>query len=85
MAGTRVTERLPPLIDPSRAPVAFGRRALPRLMIELQAEEGKIRQGALFSLCDLLHDPERAYEALHHGTDTALQLYYTTALLTSAF
>ncbi|MCJ8735489.1 hypothetical protein PDJAM_G00247100 [Pangasius djambal] len=67
MASTRISERLPPLVDPSRAPVAFGRRALPRLMTELQAEERKIRQGALCSLCDLLHDPERAYEALHHG------------------
>ncbi|XP_058245307.1 radial spoke head 14 homolog [Hemibagrus wyckioides] len=69
MAGTRISERLPPLIDASRAPVAFGKRALPRLITQLQAEELDIRQGALCSLCDLLHDPERAYEALHHGTD----------------
>lgn len=67
MAGTVISERLPPLIDPSRIPVAFGNRAVPRLMSELQDEEPKIRQGALCSLCDLLHDPERAYEALHHG------------------
>lgn len=71
MAGTRISECLPPLIDPSRAPVAFGKRALPRLMTELQAEEQRIRQGALCSLCDLLHDPEQAYEALHHGTDVS--------------
>lgn len=69
MAATRISERLPPLIDPSRAPVAFGRLALPTLIRELHAEERKIRQEALCSLCDLLHDPERAYEALHHGTD----------------
>ncbi|KAM9475070.1 radial spoke head 14 homolog [Clarias gariepinus] len=67
MAGTRISDHLPPLIDPARAPVAFGNRAVPRLMTELQAEELEIRQGALRSLCDLLHDPERAYEALHHG------------------
>lgn len=69
MAGTRISECFPPLIDPSRAPVAFGRLALPRLLTELHAEEPKILQAALCTLCDLLHDPEQAYEALHHGTN----------------
>ncbi|XP_027024062.1 radial spoke head 14 homolog [Tachysurus fulvidraco] len=60
MAGSR-------LCDVPRVPVAFGKRAVPKLITQLHDEELKIRQGALCSLCDLLHDPERVYEALHHG------------------
>ncbi|KAF7694835.1 radial spoke head 14 homolog [Silurus meridionalis] len=67
MATARISELLPTHIDPARAPVAFGKRALPRLMEELQCEELKSRQMALCSLCELLHNPEKAYEALHHG------------------
>lgn len=85
MSSTRVSERPPPIIDASRAPVAFGRRALPKLMTELQAEELRVRQEALCSLCDLLKDPARAYEALHHGTGLILMLYYSTVLLRAAF
>ncbi|KAI4896022.1 hypothetical protein NFI96_011277 [Prochilodus magdalenae] len=67
MAGTRVSERLPPLVDPTQAPVAFGQRALPRLAAELQDEERSVRQRALAALRDLIRDPERAYEAIRHG------------------
>ncbi|KAL2092244.1 hypothetical protein ACEWY4_012042 [Coilia grayii] len=64
MASTRISEELPPLLDPTKAPVAFGNRALPRLSMELQDPELYIRQRALVALCDLVHDPERAYEAV---------------------
>ncbi|KAL3062346.1 hypothetical protein OYC64_002202 [Pagothenia borchgrevinki] len=45
--------------DPSRAPVAYGRRAVPQLFSELQQQEAPRRLRALASLCDLLRDPER--------------------------
>ncbi|XP_066500408.1 radial spoke head 14 homolog [Hoplias malabaricus] len=47
--------------------LAFGERALPRLAAELQSPERRIRQGALQALREITHDPERAYEAIHHG------------------
>ncbi|KAL6456276.1 hypothetical protein MHYP_G00348190 [Metynnis hypsauchen] len=34
---------------------------------ELQDGERSVRQRALAALRDLIHDPERAYEAVHHG------------------
>nr|XP_014030317.1 unnamed protein product [Salmo salar] len=65
MASTRISEQLPPHIDLTQAPVAFGNRALPRLSLELQDPQLCIRQRALAALCDLVHDPKRAYEAIH--------------------
>ncbi|KAG9270553.1 hypothetical protein AMEX_G15514 [Astyanax mexicanus] len=67
MAGTRISEQLPPLIDRNQSPLAFGQRALPRLAAELQNPELTVRQGALAALRDLIHDPERAYETIYHG------------------
>ncbi|TKS79169.1 Radial spoke head 14 -like protein [Collichthys lucidus] len=56
------------LIDPSRAPVAFGRRAVPQLFEELQQRpEAARRQRALNSLCDLMHNPERVYQTVTGG------------------
>ncbi|XP_038859465.1 radial spoke head 14 homolog [Salvelinus namaycush] len=67
MASTRISEQLPPHFDPTQAPVAFGNRALPRISLELQDPQLCIRQRALAALCDLVHDPKRAYEAIHKG------------------
>ncbi|XP_060894836.1 radial spoke head 14 homolog [Labrus mixtus] len=55
------------LLDRSRAPVAFGRRAVPQLFEELQQPETSCRQRALNSLCDLMHDPERIYQTVNGG------------------
>ncbi|XP_045890790.1 radial spoke head 14 homolog [Micropterus dolomieu] len=55
------------LADPSRAPVAFGLRAVPQLFAELQQPESGRRQRALASLCDLMHDPERLYQTVTGG------------------
>ncbi|XP_051235761.1 radial spoke head 14 homolog isoform X2 [Dicentrarchus labrax] len=55
------------VMDPSRAPVAFGRRAVPQLFEELQQPEEERRQRALNSLCDLMHDPERIYQTVNGG------------------
>lgn len=56
-------------MDPSRAPVAFGRLAVPQLFAELQQPEEERRLPALASLCDLLHDPELIHQTLRGGTE----------------
>ncbi|XP_040011858.1 radial spoke head 14 homolog [Xiphias gladius] len=55
------------LIDPTRAPVAFGQRGVPRLFAELQQPDTGGRQRALASLCDLMHDPERVHQTVKGG------------------
>lgn len=54
-------------MDPSRAPVGFGRLAVPQLFAELREPRGERRLPALASLCDLLHDPELIHQTLHEG------------------
>lgn len=58
-------------MDPSRAPVAFGRLAVPQLFAELQQPQEERRLPALASLCDLLHDPELIHQTLNGGTTRA--------------
>lgn len=67
MAHTRISANLPPNIDPTKAPLAFGRRALPKLKEELRSPELLTQQQALMSLCDLVHNPEIVYQALEIG------------------
>ncbi|NWR51064.1 RSP14 protein, partial [Regulus satrapa] len=67
MAQPRISAYLPPDIDPTKAAVAFGRRALPKLREELQSPELRAQQRALMALCDLLHDPEKVYQAVALG------------------
>ncbi|XP_066459681.1 radial spoke head 14 homolog [Eleutherodactylus coqui] len=67
MAEVRISVYLPPDIDPTTAPVAFGERALPKLNEELQAAELLTRQRALMALCHLLHDPEDVFQAVRLG------------------
>ncbi|AWP07707.1 putative rhabdoid tumor deletion region protein 1 [Scophthalmus maximus] len=52
---------------PRRAPVAFGRWAVPRLFDELQRPDSSSRHEALESLCDLMRDPERLYQTVNGG------------------
>lgn len=58
-------------MDPSRAPVAFGRLAVPQLFAELQQPQEQRRLPALASLCDLLHDPELIHQTINGGTTRA--------------
>lgn len=58
-------------MDPTRAPVAFGRLAVPQLFAELQQPQEERRLPALASLCDLLHDPELIHQTLNRGTTRA--------------
>lgn len=67
MAHTRISAKLPPHIDPTKAPVAFGERAVPKLSRELVDLDLITRQRALMALCDLVHDPELAYAAVMVG------------------
>ncbi|KAF3695274.1 Radial spoke head 14 -like protein [Channa argus] len=56
-----------PVMDPSRAPVAFGQRAVPQLFEQLQQPQSDTRQRVLTSLCDLIHEPERLYQTVNGG------------------
>ncbi|XP_028313608.1 radial spoke head 14 homolog [Gouania willdenowi] len=53
--------------NPLRAPVAYGRLAVPQLFAELQSPEPEKKLRALASLQDLLHDPERLYPTVTKG------------------
>ncbi|XP_073530187.1 radial spoke head 14 homolog isoform X2 [Phyllobates terribilis] len=64
MAAARISPYLPPDIDPTKAAVAFGERALPKLKEELRDPALLTRQRALMAVCDLLHDPENVYQAV---------------------
>uniref|UniRef100_A0A8D2AUG8 Radial spoke head 14 homolog n=1 Tax=Sciurus vulgaris TaxID=55149 RepID=A0A8D2AUG8_SCIVU len=67
MAHARISMYLPPDINPTKAAIAYGCRALPKLNEELNSEDLLTRQKALMALCDLMHDPEYVYEAINLG------------------
>uniref|UniRef100_A0A8C9MJW3 Radial spoke head 14 homolog n=1 Tax=Serinus canaria TaxID=9135 RepID=A0A8C9MJW3_SERCA len=75
MAQPRISAYLPPDIDPTKAALAFGRRALPKLNEELQSPELLTQQRALVALCDLVHDPEKVYQAIALGNLKALLVH----------
>ncbi|NXX81228.1 RSP14 protein, partial [Urocolius indicus] len=67
MAHARISANLPPDIDPTKAPIAFGKRALPKLHEELHSPELLTQQRALMALCDLVHDPKNVNQAIKIG------------------
>ncbi|GAB1295220.1 Radial spoke head 14 homolog [Apodemus speciosus] len=68
MAHARISMYMPPDIDPTKAAIAYGCRALRKLNEELQSGDLLTRQKALVALCDLMHDPEYVYEAINIAT-----------------
>ncbi|XP_046331630.1 radial spoke head 14 homolog [Haliotis rufescens] len=73
MALTVISAKYPPQIDVTRTPFAYGDRALPRLNRELNDGTLLVRQRAVMSLCDYLHDPEHIAEALRCGIAQSLK------------
>ncbi|KAG8514492.1 Radial spoke head 14, partial [Galemys pyrenaicus] len=73
MAHARISTYLPPDIDPTKAAIAYGCRALPKLNEELQSGVLLTRVKALVALCDLMHDPEHVYEAINIGCLASLK------------
>ncbi|KAM6155434.1 radial spoke head 14 homolog [Rhynchocyon petersi] len=67
MTHPRISMYLPPDINPTKAAIAYGCRALPKLNEELQSDDLRTRQKALLALCDLMHDPEHVYVAIDIG------------------
>lgn len=68
-----ISAKYPPQIDPSRTPLAYGDRALPRLNRELNDTVLLTRQRALMSLCDYLRDPEHIAAALREEIPSSLK------------
>ncbi|XP_029986188.1 radial spoke head 14 homolog [Sphaeramia orbicularis] len=62
------------VVSRTRAPVAFGRRAVPRLFEELRDPDPERRIRTLNSLCDLVHDPERLYQTVTGGFMDQIQV-----------
>lgn len=81
MAHARISMYMPPDIDPTKAAIAYGCRALPKLNEELQSETLLTRQKALVALCDLMHDPEYVYEAINIGESVIPQPVTTGCLV----
>lgn len=72
-ANTVISAKYPPLIDPTRTPLAYGDRALPRLNRELKSGDLITCQRAVMSLCDYLHDPEHMADAIREGIPQSLR------------
>ncbi|KAF7480997.1 Hypothetical predicted protein [Marmota monax] len=80
MAHAQISKYLPPDINPTKAAIAYGCRALPKLNEELNSEDLLTRQKALMALCDLMHDPEYVYEAINLGENFTAQVTMTGIL-----
>lgn len=56
-----------PNVDPTRAKQAFGRWALPKLKKELHFEDLTVVMQSLNTISDLVHNPEKSFEAIRIG------------------
>lgn len=73
MAHTVISSNLPPDIDITKAPLAYGDRAIPKLNRELNNSELTVRQKALVALCCVLHNPEHISESIRAGIVVSLR------------
>jgi len=67
MATARISQAAPPNVDPTKATIAFGDRAVPRLERELQSTDLVTVQKALFALCDMIRNPNHIQASLQNG------------------
>ncbi|XP_018330417.1 radial spoke head 14 homolog [Agrilus planipennis] len=51
-------------VDITRRPCAFDRWALPKLRRELHSKDEDLQICAITTICDLCHDPEKAFDAI---------------------
>ncbi|KAI4459361.1 rtdr1 [Holotrichia oblita] len=51
-------------VDSTRRPLAFGKLAIPKLCRELHSDDLEVVKAAITSFVDVLHDPEKGYQAL---------------------
>ncbi len=80
MANCIITAHYPNQIDLTKTPLAFGKRAVPRLNRELNDNESLLnRQRALRSLCDYLHDPEHIAVCIEEGIPRSLEILLSDA------
>ncbi|BFZ04131.1 hypothetical protein BsWGS_07170 [Bradybaena similaris] len=77
MAFTLISGKYPPNVDPTKAPLAYGDRALPRLNRELKDTNKIVRQRAVMALSDHIHDPEHIATALRIGIGETLKTCLT--------
>jgi len=73
MAKTLISVQLPPDIDPTKARLAYGERALPKLNEELNSNDLYTQQKALAALAEVLHDPEYISKAVKHSIVISLK------------
>lgn len=73
MSHCVISAKYPPQIDVTRTPLAYGSGALPRLNRELNDSTDIVKQRAVRSLCDYLHDPEHIVSAIKEGIPASLK------------
>merc|ERR1712166_601838 len=75
-ATARITQAVPANVDPIKATLAFGDRAIPRLERELQSTDLLTVQRALMALCDMIRNPQHIRTSLNQGiTPCLLKLF----------
>ena len=55
------------MYDQTRSEIAYAERGMPKLRFELSSGELIVRQKALVTMSDLMHNTERVHEAVRVG------------------
>ncbi|XP_063234255.1 radial spoke head 14 homolog [Bacillus rossius redtenbacheri] len=56
-----------PHVDVTQARVAYGRWGIPLLIKDLESEDPDVVSKAINTLADLIHNPEKTFEAIRHN------------------
>ncbi|KAI8850944.1 armadillo-type protein [Chytridium lagenaria] len=59
--------QIPPGVDPTKMQLAYGRRAVPKLVSEVEDFSLSVRQKSLVFLANLFHNPENVSQGLQEG------------------